>query len=54
MSKLAKVKQIITSEYFVAGAAGLTGAVVFFKGLPLIGGIAIGVAATKLWDVLKK
>ena len=54
MSKLAKVKQVLTSEYFVAGVAGLTGAVVFFKGLPLIGGIAIGVAATKLWGVLRK
>tara|TARA_S200002703_G_scaffold136051_1_gene125202 strand:- start:42 stop:242 length:201 start_codon:yes stop_codon:yes gene_type:complete len=54
MSKLAKVKQVLTSEYFVAGVAGVTGAVVFFKGLPLIGGIAIGVAATKLWGVLRK
>ena len=54
MSKLAKVKQVLTSEYFVAVVAGLTGAVVFFKGLPLIGGIAIGVAATKLWGVLRK
>ncbi len=50
--KLSKSK--MENEYFVAGAAGLTGAVVFFKGLPLIGGIAIGVAATKLWGVLRK
>ena len=54
MSKLAKVKEVLTSPYFVVGAAALAGAVVFFKGMPLIGGIAIGVAATKFWDILKK
>ena len=52
MSKLGKIKSVLTSPYFVIGVAGLTGAVVFFKGLPLIGGIAIGVAGAKLWDVL--
>ena len=50
MSKLGKIKSVLTSPYF--GVAGLTGAVVFFKGMPLIGGIAIGVAGAKLWDVL--
>jgi len=54
MSKLAKIKEVLTSEYFVVSVAGLTGAVVYFKGLPLIGGIAIGVAATKLLEVLRK
>ena len=52
MSKLGKIKSVLTSPYFVIGVAGLAGAVVFFKGMPLIGGIAIGVAATKLWGVL--
>ena len=44
MSKLAKVKEVLTSPYFVVGVAALAGAIVFFKGMPLIGGIAIGVA----------
>lgn len=54
MSKLAKVKEVLTSPYFVVGAAALAGAVVFFKGMPLIGGIAIGVAGAKMWDILRK
>lgn len=54
MKLVEKIKSVVTSDLFVVGAALVTGAVVFFKGMPLIGGIAIGVAGVKLWDVLKK
>lgn len=54
MDILNKLKSIITSEYAIIGFAIIASAVVYFKGLPLIGGIALGVAGTKLWEVLKK
>jgi len=53
MSKLNKIKSVLISDYFVVAVAALTGAVVFFKGLPFIGGVGIGVAATKMWGVLR-
>jgi len=54
MKLVEKIKSVVTSDLFIVGAALVTGAVVFAKGMPLIGGIAIGVAGVKLWDVLKK
>lgn len=54
MKIVEKIKSVVTSDLFVVAAALVTGAVVFFKGMPLIGGIAIGVAGVKLWGVLKK
>jgi len=54
MKLVEKIKSVVTSDFFVVAAALLTGVVVFAKGMPLIGGIAIGVAGVKLWDVLKK
>ena len=54
MKNLGKIKGILTSELVIIGLAGLAGAVVFFKGLPFIGGVALGVAGTKMWGVLRK
>lgn len=48
-----KIKSVLTSDLFIATASAVIGGVIFFKGLPLIGGIAIGVALTKLWGVLR-
>tara|TARA_R100001460_G_scaffold25459_1_gene51176 strand:- start:1622 stop:1795 length:174 start_codon:yes stop_codon:yes gene_type:complete len=48
------IKNVLTSEYFVVGVAGLAGLVIYLKGLHFIGGIAIGVAGAKMWDVLRK
>ena len=54
MKLVEKIKSVVTSDFFVVAAALLTGVVVFAKGMPLIGGNAVGVAGVKLWDVLKK
>lgn len=54
MKIVEKIKSVVTSDLFVVAAALVTGVVVFAKGMPLIGGIAIGVAGVKLWGVLKK
>ena len=54
MITIDKIKQILTSDYTIIGFAIVIGAVVYFKGLPLVGGIALGVAGTKLWDTLRK
>ena len=54
MKLVEKLKSVVTSDFFVVGVALVTGVVVFAKGMPLIGGIAIGVAGVKLWDALKK
>ena len=49
-----KIKSVLTSDIFIATASAVLGGVVFFKGLPLLGGVAIGVALTKLWGVLRE
>lgn len=54
MKLVEKIKSVLTSDFFVVGVALITGLVVFAKGMPLIGGIAIGVAGVKLWDALRK
>ena len=54
MNTLDKIKQILTSKYTIIGFTLVVSAVVYFKGLPLVGGIALGVAGVKLWDILKK
>jgi len=54
MYTLDKIKQTLTSDYTIIGFALVVSAVVYFKGLPLVGGIALGVAGTKLWDTLRK
>ena len=53
MKITSKIKSVLTSDLFIATASAVLGGVVFFKGLPLIGGISIGVALTKLWGVLR-
>ena len=54
MITIDKIKQVLTSDYTIIGFALVVSAVVYFKGLPLVGGIALGVAGTKLWDTLRK
>jgi len=53
MSILAKVKEVLTSKYFVIGAAAVAGVVVWFKGMPFIAGVALGVSGAKLINAFK-
>jgi|TARA_Y100001972_G_C7498180_1_gene252338 hypothetical protein len=53
MSILAKVKEVLTSKYFVIGAAAVAGVVVWFKGMPFIAGVALGVSGAKLISAFK-
>ena len=53
MSILAKVKEVLTSKYFVIGAAVVAGVVVWFKGMPFIAGVALGVSGAKLISAFK-
>jgi hypothetical protein len=52
MSILAKVKEVLTSKYFVIGAAAVA-VVVWFKGMPFIAGVALGVSGAKLITAFK-
>ena len=53
MSILAKVKEVLTSKYFVIGAAAVAGVVGWMKGMPFVAGVALGVTGTKLVSALR-
>ncbi len=52
MSKLLKVLDLLMSDIAVACYAAVIAVVVFAKGLPVIGGIGLGVSLTKLWSAI--
>lgn len=54
MSKLLKVLDLLMSDIAVACYAAVIAVVVFAKGLPVIGGIGLGVSITKLWSAIAK
>ena len=53
MSILAKVKEVVTSKYFVIGASAVAGVIVWMKGMPFVAGVALGVTGTKLISALR-
>ena len=53
MSIIAKVKEVLTSKYFVIGAAAVAGVIVWMKGMPFVAGVALGVTGTKLISALR-
>ena len=50
MSKLSKVLDLLMSDIAVSCYA--IAVVVFAKGLPVIGGVGLGIAVTKLWSAI--
>ena len=52
MSKVLKVLDLLMSDIAVACYAAVIAVVVFAKGLPVIGGIGLGVSLTKLWSAI--
>lgn len=54
MSKLVKVLNLLMSDISVACYAAVISVVVFAKGLPVIGGMGLGIAVTKLWSAIAK
>ena len=54
MSKLLKVLDLLISDIAVACYAAVISVVVFAKGLPVIGGVGLGIAVTKLWSAIAK
>ena len=55
MSKLSKILDLLMSDIAVACYAAVlavVAVVVFAKGLPVIGGIGLGIAVTKLWSAI--
>ena len=52
MSKLLKVLDLLMSDIAVACYAAVIAVVVFAKGLPVIGGIGLGIAITKVWSAI--
>ena len=54
MSKLLKILDLLMSDIAVACYAAVIAVVVFAKGLPVIGGIGLGVSITKLWSAIAK
>ena len=54
MSKLVKVLNLLMSDIAVACYAAVIAVVVFAKGLPVIGGIGLGISITKLWSAIAK
>ena len=53
MRKLSKVKEVLTSKYFVIGAAAVAGVIVWMKGMTFVAGVALGVTGTKLISALR-
>ena len=45
---------MLMSDIAVACYAAIVAVIVFAKGLPVIGGIGLGVAVTKLWSAIAK
>ena len=54
MIKLLKILDMLMSDIAVACYAAVIAVVVFAKGLPVIGGIGLGVSITKLWLAIAK
>lgn len=54
MNKLLKILDLLMSDIAVACYAAVIAVVVFAKGLPVIGGIGLGVSITKLWSAIAK
>ncbi len=54
MIKLLKILDMLMSDIAVACYAAVIAVVVFAKGLPVIGGIGLGVSITKLWSAIAK
>ena len=52
MIKLLRILDMLMSDIAVACYAAIVAVIVFAKGLPVIGGIGLGVAATKLWSAI--
>jgi hypothetical protein len=54
MIKLLRILDMLMSDIAVACYAAVIAVVVFAKGLPVIGGIGLGVSITKLWSAIAK
>jgi len=54
MEKLKNILLWMTSDIAVACYAAVISVVVFAKGLPVIGGMGLGIAVTKLWSAVSK
>ncbi len=54
MGKLLKVLNLLMSDIAVACYAAVISVVVFAKGLPVIGGMGLCIAVTKLWSAIAK
>ena len=52
MIKLLRILDMLMSDIAVSCYAAVVAVIVFAKGLPVIGGIGLGVAATKLWSAI--
>ena len=52
MNKLLKVLNLLMSDIAVACYAAVIAVIVFAKGLPVVGGIGLGIAVTKLWSAI--
>jgi len=52
MIKLLRILDMLMSDIAVACYAAVIAVVVFAKGLPVIGGIGLGVSITKLWSAI--
>ncbi len=54
MNKLLKVLNLLMSDIAVACYAAVIAVIVFAKGLPVVGGIGLGISITKLWSAIAK
>lgn len=52
MIKLLRILDMLMSDIAVSCYAAVVAVIVFAKGLPVIGGIGLGVAVTKLWSAI--
>ena len=52
MSKLSKILDLLMSDIAVACYAAVLAVVVFASALPVIGGVGLGIAVTKLWSAI--
>ena len=52
MSEILKVLGLLMSDIAVACYAAVVAVIVFAKGLPVIGGIGLGISLTKLWSAI--
>jgi len=54
MQKIKTILLWLTSDVAVACYAAAISVIVFGKGLPVIGGMGLGIAVTKLWTAIAK